>query len=112
MLPAQEQTVASRDEEQPPVWLPVDAQRERLPPQDDLAGAVEVDGDDPTDAAQALRAGASGYVLKQAPESHLLTAIRRARSGRRFVDELIAARIVEVRHHDFVCHFEGHCDGA
>ncbi len=51
--------------------------------------------DDPTDAAQALRAGASGYVLKQAPEANLLTAIRRARAGRRFVDAPIAARIME-----------------
>jgi DNA-binding NarL/FixJ family response regulator len=51
--------------------------------------------DEPVDAVQALHSGASGYVLKQAPETNLLTAIRRAHMGRRFVDEEIAARIVE-----------------
>ena len=51
--------------------------------------------DDPTDASLALHAGASGYVLKQAPETHLLTAVRRAHAGRRFVEEPVAARIAE-----------------
>jgi DNA-binding NarL/FixJ family response regulator len=53
--------------------------------------------DDPTDASLALHAGASGYVLKQAPETHLLTAIRRAHAGRRFVEAPVAARIAEDR---------------
>lgn len=53
--------------------------------------------DDPTDASLALHAGASGYVLKQAPETHLLTAVRRAHAGRRFVEEPVAARIAEDR---------------
>jgi two-component system response regulator NreC len=51
--------------------------------------------DDPTDASAALRAGASGYVLKQAPEEHLLTAVRRAHAGRRFVEEPVAVRMAE-----------------
>lgn len=49
--------------------------------------------DDPREAVQALEAGASGYVLKQAPEDQLLTAIRCARAGRLFVDGPVAARI-------------------
>jgi two-component system response regulator NreC len=51
--------------------------------------------DDATHASQALAAGAAGYVLKQAPETHLLTAIRRARAGRRFVEEPVAVQMAE-----------------
>ena len=51
--------------------------------------------DDATYAAQALSAGAAGYVLKQGPEVHLLTAIRRARAGRRFVEQPVAVQIAE-----------------
>jgi two-component system response regulator NreC len=53
--------------------------------------------DDAGDAAQAFRAGASGYVLKQSEESDVLTAVRRAHAGRRFVDPSLAARMVEER---------------
>jgi two-component system response regulator NreC len=51
--------------------------------------------DDPAEAVSSLRSGAIGYVLKQASEDQLLTAVRRARIGRRFVDEPLAARILE-----------------
>jgi two-component system response regulator NreC len=51
--------------------------------------------DDATDAALVLRAGASGYVLKQGPEGHLLTAVRRARAGRLFVEQPVAEQMVE-----------------
>jgi DNA-binding NarL/FixJ family response regulator len=51
--------------------------------------------DDATYAAQALGAGAAGYVLKQGPEVHLLTAIRRARAGRRFVEQPVATQMAE-----------------
>lgn len=53
--------------------------------------------DDASDAAQAFQAGASGYVLKQSAESDLVTAIRRVRTGRRFVDPPLAARMIEER---------------
>ncbi len=56
--------------------------------------------DDSVEAALALRAGASGYVLKQAPEARLLDAIRGARLGRRFVDEPLASRVAEDLLHD------------
>lgn len=51
--------------------------------------------DEPADVVDALEAGAAGYVLKQSPEGDLLTAVRRARQGRRFVDASLAARVLE-----------------
>jgi two-component system response regulator NreC len=53
--------------------------------------------DDPNDAAEALRAGASGYVLKQSEEDDLVTAIRRVSAGRRFIAPALAASILEGR---------------
>ena len=51
--------------------------------------------DDPAEAALALRAGAMGYVLKQSECADLVTAVRRAHAGRRYVDEPLAARVLE-----------------
>lgn len=51
--------------------------------------------DDVADAVSAFRVGAAGYVLKQAPESDLLAAIGRVRSGRRYVDDPLAARMMQ-----------------
>ncbi|HVU05293.1 MAG TPA: response regulator transcription factor [Polyangiaceae bacterium] len=53
--------------------------------------------DDVSDAAHAFRAGASGYVLKQSLEGDLVTAIRRVRAGKRYVDPPLAARMMEER---------------
>jgi DNA-binding NarL/FixJ family response regulator len=52
--------------------------------------------DDARDAARAVRAGAHGYVLKQAPGGDVVEAIRRVRAGRRYVDDAIAARVMQV----------------
>jgi two-component system response regulator NreC len=62
--------------------------------------------DDPTHASQALAAGATAFVLKQAPETHLLTAIRRARAGRRFVEQPVAVQMAEE------CRGENHLERA
>jgi len=51
--------------------------------------------DEPADVFDALEAGAAGYVLKQSSEVDLLTAVRRAHQGRRFVDASLAARVLE-----------------
>lgn len=51
--------------------------------------------DEPAEAALALRAGAVGYVLKQSDGMDLVTAVRRAHAGRRYVDESLAARVLE-----------------
>lgn len=42
--------------------------------------------DDPASMQAALRAGASGYIVKQAADIELLTAIRAVHGGRTFVD--------------------------
>ena len=51
--------------------------------------------DETSDVFDALHAGAAGYVLKQSSEADLLTAVRRAHQGRRFVDTSLAARVLE-----------------
>lgn len=51
--------------------------------------------DDPAEVAMALRAGAVGYVLKQSEDMDLVTAVRRAQAGRRYVQEPLAARVLE-----------------
>jgi two-component system response regulator NreC len=53
--------------------------------------------DEPADAIDALRAGACGYVLKQGAEDDLLTAVKRARHGKRFVDAALAANVLADR---------------
>lgn len=50
--------------------------------------------DDARDAARAVRAGAHGYVLKQAPGRDIVEAIRRVKAGRRYVDESMAANVM------------------
>jgi DNA-binding NarL/FixJ family response regulator len=44
---------------------------------------------------RALRAGASGYVLKSTPKNELLSIIRSVNAGRRHVPVEVAARLVE-----------------
>jgi DNA-binding NarL/FixJ family response regulator len=44
---------------------------------------------------RALRAGASGYVLKSMPKNELLDVIRSVHSGRRYVPTQVAARLAE-----------------
>src|SRR6202012_4793164 len=45
-------------------------------------------------AADAFRAGASGYVLKISPGEELITAIRHASQGRAFVTSLLAKDLI------------------
>ncbi len=51
---------------------------------------------DPAMAAEAFRAGASGYLLKTSAGSELVKAIKEATSGRSYVTPLIAQDLVEV----------------
>ncbi len=51
---------------------------------------------DPAIAAEAFRAGASGYLLKTSAGSELVKAIEEATSGRSYVTPLIAQDLVEV----------------
>lgn len=43
---------------------------------------------------QVLRAGASGFVLKQSPPSELIHAIRAVRSGGKYLDPAVAERVL------------------
>ena len=40
-----------------------------------------------------MKAGATGYVLKQSPSAELVDAIRAAAAGRRYLDRSLAARV-------------------
>jgi DNA-binding NarL/FixJ family response regulator len=46
-------------------------------------------------AERAFRAGAGGYVMKQAPTDHVMEAIRRVLSGKQYFSEQIQAYIFE-----------------
>jgi two-component system response regulator NreC len=48
---------------------------------------------DPGFAREALRAGASGYVLKEADEEELVEAVRRAAAGESYVTPALGARL-------------------
>jgi two-component system response regulator NreC len=50
--------------------------------------------DDPAFARKALRAGASGYVLKEAPRSELIEAVRAVARGQTYLHPQLAARLV------------------
>jgi two-component system response regulator NreC len=49
--------------------------------------------EDPAFARQALRAGALGYVLKEAADDELLVAIRLAATGGTYLNPVLAARL-------------------
>ena len=49
--------------------------------------------DDPRYVRESFAAGASGYVLKEAANSELVTAVRQVASGTRYVDPVLGARI-------------------
>ncbi len=49
--------------------------------------------DDPEYVRQAFSAGASGYVLKEAADTEVVTAIREVARGRRYVHPLLGARL-------------------
>ncbi len=49
--------------------------------------------DDPRYVREAFAAGASGYVLKEAADSELVTAVRQVAGGTRYVDPALGARI-------------------
>jgi two-component system, NarL family, response regulator NreC len=48
---------------------------------------------DPAFAREALRAGAIGYVLKEAPDSELVQAVRMAADGRTYLNPELGARL-------------------
>ena len=50
--------------------------------------------EDPDIAAEAIRTGASGYVLKRSPPSELLTALREVVAGRSYITSLVAGELV------------------
>jgi two-component system response regulator NreC len=50
--------------------------------------------DDPTYVREAFAAGASGYVLKEAADTELVTAIREVAAGGRYVHPTLGARLV------------------
>ena len=49
--------------------------------------------DDPSYVREAFAAGASGYVLKEAADDDLLTAVREVAEGRSYVDPALGARL-------------------
>jgi DNA-binding NarL/FixJ family response regulator len=55
--------------------------------------------EDPDVAAEAFRAGASGYLLKRSASPELLTAIRELMKGRRYISPLVADGLVESMMH-------------
>jgi DNA-binding NarL/FixJ family response regulator len=56
--------------------------------------------EDPDLAAEAFRAGASGYVLKRSAASELVTAIREMMKHRSYVTPLVTEGLVEAMLHD------------
>ena len=50
--------------------------------------------DDPRYVREAFEAGASGYVLKEAADSEVVTAVREVAGGGRYVDPELGARLV------------------
>jgi two-component system response regulator NreC len=50
--------------------------------------------DDPSYVREAFAAGASGYVLKEAADAELVTAVREVASGGRYVHPTLGARLV------------------
>jgi two-component system response regulator NreC len=50
--------------------------------------------DDPAYVREALGAGASGYVLKEAADAEVVAAVREVASGRRYVHPVLGARLV------------------
>ncbi len=49
--------------------------------------------DDEEDIYRSLRAGARGYILKDAPRDELLNGIRQVRAGRSYIPPLIASKL-------------------
>jgi two-component system response regulator NreC len=55
--------------------------------------------DDPAFAREAMRAGALGYVLKEAADSDLVEAVRRAASGQTYLQPTLGARLAAEPEH-------------
>jgi len=51
--------------------------------------------DDPADAADAIMAGAKGYIIKGAPDEEIVGAIRKVAAGERAISPQVAAELVE-----------------
>jgi len=71
----------------------VHALREEAP---DTAIVVLTMQDDPRRARELLRAGASGYVLKQAAERQLTAAIRAAAGGGSYIDPELGGQVAQL----------------
>ncbi|MFV0373775.1 response regulator [Microbacterium sp.] len=63
---------------------------------DEIAVLALTTFDDASLVYDALRAGASGYLLKQSAASELIAAIRHVHSGGAWLDPLVAAKVVNV----------------
>ncbi len=79
----------------------------RMPEMDGLAATREIKQryptvsvmmvtmhDNPDYLLEALKAGAAGYVLKDAPRNEVITAVRRVREGEASLDPELAARLL------------------
>ena len=53
--------------------------------------------EEPTIARAALRAGALGYVLKEESDTDLITSIRHAAAGERYLNRRLAGRLIAGR---------------
>ena len=53
--------------------------------------------DDPALVRAARRAGALGYVLKEAADAELVDAVRRAAAGERYLNRRLAAQLIALR---------------
>ncbi|HTW20071.1 MAG TPA: response regulator transcription factor [Mycobacteriales bacterium] len=79
----------------------------RMPNQDGLAAAKQVLGETPTKVLMlttfdsdeyvyaALRAGASGFLLKDAPSEQLVSAVRSVATGDALIDPTITRRLIQ-----------------
>lgn len=65
----------------------------RATPQARLLVLTTYDGDE--DIFRAMRAGAKAYLLKDSPREEILRAIRRVRSGQKFVSPEVGAKLAE-----------------
>lgn len=68
----------------------IPAVRERSP---ETATVVLTMQEDPEYARRALRAGAMGYVLKEAADTELIEAVRRAAAGQTYLNPSLGARL-------------------
>lgn len=71
----------------------LDATRKLKKQQPDVAVVTLTRHSDDAYLQELLRAGVSGYVLKQSPPAELIQAIRAAAAGRQYLDSALTARV-------------------